>query len=85
MRSTGAATLVGPARRVFVTVVAKVGRSCVILVHAILGSTRPNRLVGQQDQEHDDEPATHLCGNSRGKRVCAVERCELEAAKLTGQ
>lgn len=85
MRSPRAATLVGPPRRVLVAMVAKVGRTCVILVHAILGSTRPNRLVGQQDEQHYDEPATHLCGNSRGKRVCAVKRCELEAAKLTGQ
>lgn len=85
MRRTGAATFIGPARRVLVAMVAKMGRRCVILMHAILGSTRPNRLVGQQDEQHYDEPATHLCGNSRGKRVCAVERCELEAAKLTGQ
>lgn len=51
MRSTGAGTLVGPPRRVLVPMVAKVRCGSVVLVHAILGRTRPDRLVGQKDQE----------------------------------
>lgn len=54
MRDPGCGGFVRTRRVVLVPVVAEMRGPGVVLVHAILGRTRPDRLVWQQDQQQDE-------------------------------
>lgn len=59
MGEAAAPCLVRARRMMLVSMVAKMADTSIILVLAILRSTRPDRLVRKQDQQHDEQPATH--------------------------